>query len=144
MQIKDLNSISIGLFVSNPESNFGGGWKSSNSTEKDMRSYLDNICNFPLNFSLFLDCFEKNTYNTSESFAALMLNEQEIDLENLSPQLYDIWFSKFYVLNHSFAHENESIKIVYNNNENLEYFIRKQFIRFYLLHLYSQKKNFFI
>ena len=54
-----------------------------------------------------------------------MVNDQEIDLDNLSPQLYDIWYSKFYVLNHSFANENESIEIEYNKNEHLKYFIRK-------------------
>ena len=54
-----------------------------------------------------------------------MVNNQEIDLDNLSPQLYDIWYSKFYVLNHSFANENESIEIEYNKNEHLKYFIRK-------------------
>ena len=130
MQIKDLNSISISLFVSNPESNFGGGWKSSNSTEKDMRSYLDNICNFPLNFSLFLDCFEKNTFNVNESFAQVIVNDQDIDLENLSPQIYDIWFSKFHVLNHSFAQKDESLTINYKTDENLEYFIRKLYLIF--------------
>ena len=54
-----------------------------------------------------------------------MVNDQEIDLDKLSPQLYDIWYSKFYVLNHSFANENESIEIEYNKNEHLKYFIRK-------------------
>ena len=111
--------------MSNSESNFGGGWKSSNSTEKSLKSHLNNICNFPQNFSLFLDCFEKNTFNANESFAKVMVNDQEIDLDKLSPQLYDIWYSKFYVLNHSFANENESIEIEYNKNEHLKYFIRK-------------------
>ena len=124
--MKDLNSISISFFVSNPESNFGGGWKSHNSTElEEWESYLENICNFPQNLSLFLDCFKKNTFNAYEIFAEVMVNDQQIDLENLSPQLYDFWFSRFYVLNHSFAQENESFTIEYNNNENLDYFIRK-------------------
>ena len=123
--MKDLNSISISFFVSNPESNLGGGWKNSNSTENRRENYLEIICNFPQNFSLFLDCIKKNTFNADEIFAEVMVNEQQIDLENLSPQFYDIWFSKFYVLNHSFAQENESLTIEYNNNENLEYFIRK-------------------
>ena len=124
--MKDLNSISVSSFVSNPESNFGGGWKSSNSTELDeLKSYLEDICNFPEDFSLFLDCFKKNTFNADEIFAKVKVNDQKIDLENLSPQLYDIWFSRFYVLNHSFAQENESFTIEYNNNENLDYFIRK-------------------
>ena len=112
----------------NSESKFGGGWRSSNSTEKSLERHLGNICNFPQNFSLFLDCFEKNTFHANESFAKVKVNDQDIDLENLSPQLYDIWFSKFYVLNHSFAHENETLVIEYNKNENLEYFIRKQFL----------------
>ena len=131
--MKDLNSISISLFLSNSEGNFGGGWKTSNSTEKDMKSHLDSICNFPQNFSLFLDCFEKNTFHANESFAKVKVNDQDIDLENLSPQLYDTWFSKFYVLNHSFAQKNESLTFYYNDIENVEYFIRKQFIYFFLI-----------
>ena len=129
MQIKDLNSISISIFVSNPESNFGGGgWKNSNSTVTDMRSYLADICNFPQNFSLFMECFKRNTFNATESFDEVEVNGEDFDLENLSPQLYDMWFSKFYVLNHSFVHENDSFNIWFNNNEEFEYFIRKQFI----------------
>ena len=125
--MKDLNSISISSIVSNPESNFGGGWKSNNSTEFDeLKNYLEDICNFPEDFSLFLDCFKKNTFNANEIFAEVMVNGQNIDVESLSPQVYDSWFSKFHVLNHSFVQKNESLTIEYhNNNKNLEYFIRK-------------------
>ena len=123
MKLKDLNSISISSFVSNHESTFGGGWKSSNSTAENKETYLENICNFPEDFSLFLDCLKKNTFDANEIFAEVIVNEQQIDMDNLSPQLYDIWFSKFHVLNHSFSQENESITIKYNNNENFEHFI---------------------
>ena len=117
--------MSISSFVSNPESNFGGGWKSNNSTELDeLKSYLEDICNFPEDFSLFLDCFKKNTFNANEIFSEVIVNGQNIDVESLSPQLYDIWTSKFYVINHSFNQENETLEIEYNN-ENLDIFIRK-------------------
>ena len=123
--MKDLNSISISSFVSNPESNFGGGWKSNNSTELDeLKSYLEDICNFPEDFSLFLDCFKKNTFNANEIFSEVIVNGQNIDVESLSPQLYDIWTSKFYVINHSFNQENETLEIEYNN-EKFDIFIRK-------------------
>ena len=123
--MKDLNSMSISSFVSNPESNFGGGWKSNNSTELDeLKSYLEDICNFPEDFSLFLDCFKKNTFNANEIFSEVIVNGQNIDVESLSPQLYDIWTSKFYVINHSFNQENETLEIEYNN-EKFDIFIRK-------------------
>ena len=117
--------MSVTFFVSNLASTFGGGWKSSNSTEKRMEIYLEDICNFPEDFSLFLDCFKKNTFNANEIFAEVIVNEQHIDMESLSPQIYDSWFSKFHVLNHSFVQKNDSFTITFNNNENLEYFIRK-------------------
>ena len=116
--------MSVNFFVSNLESTFGGGWKSSNSTEKRMEIYLEDICNFPQDFSLFMDCFKKNTFNANEILAEVIVNEQNIDVESLSPQLYDIWTSKFYVLNHSFNQENETLEIEYNN-ENFDIFIRK-------------------
>ena len=123
--MKDLNSISISSFVSNPESNFGGGWKSNNSTELDeLKSYLEDICNFPEDFLLFLDCFKKNTFNANEIFSEVIVNGQNIDVESLSPQLYDIWTSKFYVINHSFNQENETLEIEYKN-EKFDIFIRK-------------------
>ena len=111
--------------MSNHDSKFGGGWKSNNSTElEELYNYLENICNFPQNFSLFMDCLEKNTFEANDIFAEVMVNEQQIDIEKLSPQFYEIWFSKFYVLNHSFAQENDSLYIEYNYNENFDYFIR--------------------
>ena len=75
-----------------------------------------------------MECFKRNTFNATESFDEVEVNGEDFDLENLSPQLYDMWFSKFYVLNHSFVHENDSFNIWFNNNEEFEYFIRKQFI----------------
>ena len=72
-----------------------------------------------------MECFKKNTFNASENIAEVTVNGEDLDLENLSPHLYDLWFSKFYVLNHSFVHENDSFNIKFNNGDQFEYFIRK-------------------
>ena len=123
-QIEDLNPLSIGISVSNSENIFGGGWKASNSTAVIPANHIYEVCNTSGLWTEFQECFNNNTFNANETITEVIIKNQLIDLDSLSTQVYEFWSSKIHILNHTLADEEETFEIRFNNDPNLEYFLR--------------------